>query len=172
VPAALGFLPFLSLGLLTISSRYRPYKSASTQILSCSCAGFLVLICGLTLRSLVLVSAARSPNFESTNPSTQSSGLSEELVPVVALLILLLTLPSVLAIILMVRQHVISKRFAKFIDEASATSKQTSLDESSASPTFAASVSLSENPLRWSPPYADPWPSFKRSADQLRDGFV
>ncbi len=159
-------------GPLTIPSRYRPYKSASTQILSCSCAGILVLICGLTLRSLVLVSAARSPNFDASNPGTQSSGVSEELLPVITLLIVLLTLPCVLAVILMLRQRLISKRLEKSIDEASATSKEIPLNELSASPIFGASISLPENPLRWSPPYAVPWPSMQRSTDQLRDGFV
>ncbi len=170
--AGLGFDAIFIPGPLTIPSRYRPFKSASTQILSCSCAGILVLICGLTLRSLVLLSAARSPNFDASNPGIQSSGVSEELVPVITLLIVLLTLPCVLAVILILRQHLISKRLEKSIDEASATSKQIPLCEKSESPMLRASISLPENPLRWSPPYAAPWPSMQRGTDQLRDGSV
>lgn len=168
----MGFDTIFILGSLTIPSRYRPWKSASTQILSCSCTGILVLICGLTMRSLVLISAARSPNFDATNPGTQSSGVSEELALVITLLIVLLTLPCVLAIILMSRQHLISKRVAKSINEASATSKQIPLNELSASPTFIDAVSLPVNSLRWSPPYAEPWPSFQSRTGRLKDGFV
>ena len=222
----LGFDPIFFTGLLTIPSRYRPYKSASMQMLSCSCAVILVLICGLLLRSLVLVSAGRSPNFDTTNPSIESSGLSEELTPVISLLILLLALPFLFAIIIMIRQHLISKNVTKSIDEASATSKQmslsqlshfqaASLDETSycsvrpirrarqsstnessscvgscqevvaiesspetaekcipASPVFGASISTSPNSLRWSQPYAEPWPSIMRRTDQSRNGFV
>ena len=169
------------------------------QILSCSCAVVLVLICGLLLRSLVLISAARSPNFDTSNPSIERSSVSEELVPVVTLLIFLLTTPLILVIIMMIRQHLIAKKFAKSVDEASATSKRMSSPQLShsqsaiessyhvgssqevvaiditsetteihvpSSPVFGASVSLSENPLRWSPPFAEPWPFIKRRTDQ------
>jgi hypothetical protein len=172
------------------------------QVLSCSCAVVLVLICGLLLRSLVLISAARSPNFDTSNPSIERSSVSEELVPVVTLLIFLLTTPLILVIIMMIRQHLIAKKFAKSVDEASATSKRMSSPQLSHSqsaiessyhvgssqevvaiditsettekhipsrlqrPVFGASVSLSENPLRWSPPFAEPSPFIRRRTDQ------
>ena len=169
------------------------------QILSCSCAVVLVLICGLLLRSLVLISAARSPNFDTSNPSIERSSVSEELVPVVTLMIFLLTTPLILVIIMIIRQHLIAKKFAKSVDEASAKSKRMSSPQLShsqsaiesshhvgssqevvaiditsettekpipSSSVFGASVSLSENPLRWSPPFAEPWPFIMRRTDQ------
>ncbi len=203
VPAGLRFDYIFC--LLTVPSRYRPYKSGSMQILSCSCAVVLVLICGLLLRSLVLISAARSPNFDTSNPSIERSSVSEELVPVVSLLIFLLTTPLILVIIMMLRQHLIAKKFAKSVDEASAKSKQMcspqlshshSAIESSypvsfyqeivaidltsettekhipSSPINGASVSLSENRLRWSPPFAEPWPFIRRRTDQQQQNQV
>ena len=96
-------------------SRYRPYKSYFTLVLSCTSAAALVAICGLLLRSQSLISAARSPNFDSSKPSTESDGLSKDLLPVVSLLLLLLATPAVLAVILSiivsVRIKSASKRF-------------------------------------------------------------
>jgi hypothetical protein len=75
------------------------------QVLSCSCAGCLVAICGLLLRSQTLVSAARSPNFETFDPGLESSDVSEELFPIIMLLIVFLAAPSMLTIYLLMRAN-------------------------------------------------------------------
>ncbi len=68
------------------------------QVLSCSSAGVLVAMCGLLLRSQTLISGARSPNFETSDPNIESSDISTELVPVIVLLIFLLAAPAIVAI--------------------------------------------------------------------------
>jgi hypothetical protein len=70
------------------------------QILSCSSAGFLVAICGLLLRDQALISGARSPNFETKDPSMESKSLSSDLTVSIAFLIMLLAGPAVVTIIL------------------------------------------------------------------------
>jgi len=85
--------------------RYRPYKSLAMQVLSCTCAGCLVAICGLLLRSQALVSAARSPNFEAYDPGLESSDVSDELLPIIIILVIFLAAPSFLAIFLMIRTN-------------------------------------------------------------------
>ena len=85
---------------LTVQFRYRPYKSASMQILSCCSAGFLVAICGLLLRSQALISGARSPNFDPKDPSSESRHLSDDLSAVIFFLVLFLSAPAIMTIIL------------------------------------------------------------------------
>lgn len=70
------------------------------QILSCSSAGFLVAICGLLLRDQALISGARSPNFETKDPSMESKTLSSDLTVSIVFLIMLLSGPAVVIIIL------------------------------------------------------------------------
>jgi hypothetical protein len=70
------------------------------QILSCSSAGFLVAICGLVLRDQALISGARSPNFETKDPSIESKTLSLDLTVSIVFLVLLLAGPAVVTIIL------------------------------------------------------------------------
>lgn len=95
------------------------------QVLSCSSACALVAICGLLLRSQSLVSAARSPNFEYADPSTESIDVSTELVPVIVLLIILLAAPSVLAIILAIFAHSKFKtNAAQFQDHSNTIQRQ------------------------------------------------
>jgi hypothetical protein len=83
------------------------------QVLSCTSAIVLVAICGLLLRSQVLVSGARSPNFEATDPDIESSGVSSELMPIIVLLCILLTVPTITAIILAIRSNLKFKKLAK-----------------------------------------------------------
>jgi hypothetical protein len=85
------------------STRYRPYKSYLTQVLSCACAFCLLAIGGLLLRSQALLSASRSPNFKLSDPSTESDAISEELSPVIGLIIVMLISPAILAIIMQPR---------------------------------------------------------------------
>ena len=70
------------------------------QVLSCSSAGVLVAISGLLLRSQALISGARSPNFETKDPSVESSDVSPELAPIIVLLIMLLSAPAIIAFLL------------------------------------------------------------------------
>jgi hypothetical protein len=70
------------------------------QILSCSSAGFLVAICGLLLRDQALISGARSPNFETKDPSIESKTLSSDLTVSIVFLIMLLAGPAVVTVIL------------------------------------------------------------------------
>ena len=95
---------------LTHGVRYRPYKSFSMQLLSSFSACALVAICGLLLRSQSLLSAARSPNFEANDPSSESSSVSTELIPIIVLLITLLAAPAVLAIILAIMKRFQSRK--------------------------------------------------------------
>jgi hypothetical protein len=92
--------PLSRINRLTHAVRYRPYKSYSAQVLSSFSACALVAICGLLLRSQSLLSAARSPNFDSIDPSIESSSVSTELIPIIVLLIMLLVAPAILAIVL------------------------------------------------------------------------
>ena len=85
------------------------------QALSCTSAVVLVAICGLLLRSHALVSGARSPNFDSSDPDVESSSVSSELFPIIVLLIALLTVPTVTVIILAIRSN---SRFKKLAEEA------------------------------------------------------
>jgi hypothetical protein len=95
-------------------TRYRPYKSLALQVLSCSCACLLVAISGLLLRSLVLVSAGRSPNFEAADPNNESRELSKEIRPIIVLLIIFLSCPLILTIFLLVRTNPSVKNAADF----------------------------------------------------------
>ena len=70
------------------------------QVLSCTSAGVLLAVCGLLLRSQALISGGRSPNFEVSDPSTESSGISQELNPIIVLLVILLSAPAILTIVL------------------------------------------------------------------------
>jgi hypothetical protein len=85
------------------------------QALSCTSAVVLVAICGLLLRSHALVSGARSPNFDSSDPDIESSSVSSELFPIIVLLIALLTVPTITAIILAIRSN---SKFKKLAEEA------------------------------------------------------
>jgi hypothetical protein len=85
------------------------------QALSCSCAVFLVAICGLLLRSQALVSAARSPNFETSDPNIESSEVSKEFLPVIAMLIGLLAAPLFLTIFLLMRTKPFFKTSVAFL---------------------------------------------------------
>jgi hypothetical protein len=87
------------------------------QVLSCSSAGALVAISGLLVRSQALVSGARSPNFEATNPSVESSHISTEILPVIILLIMLLMAPAIIAIILASKSRFKKAFFAKDIKD-------------------------------------------------------
>jgi hypothetical protein len=84
-------------------SRYRPYKSFSMQVLSCSSAFCLLATCGLLLRSQALLSAARSPNYQKTNPNIENDGPSDELNIVIVLVMFLLVFPVFIVIILPLR---------------------------------------------------------------------
>ena len=95
-------------------TRYRPYKSLALQVLSCSCACLLVAISGLLLRSLVLVSAGRSPNFETADPNSESTELSKEIRPIIVLLITFLSCPLILTIFLLARTNPSVKSAADF----------------------------------------------------------
>jgi hypothetical protein len=95
-------------------TRYRPYKSLVLQFLSCSCACFLVAISGLLLRSLVLVSAGRSPNFEAADPDTESREVSKEILPIIVLLLTFLSCPLLLTIFFLVRSNPSVKNAAYF----------------------------------------------------------
>jgi hypothetical protein len=81
--------------------RYRPYKSFFLQVLACSSTLCLLAISGLLLRSHVLISAARSPNFMSSDPGLENDGPSNELSVIIGLLIFLLAAPAFVAIILL-----------------------------------------------------------------------
>jgi hypothetical protein len=70
------------------------------QVLSYSGTFCLLGICGLQLRSQSLISASRSPNFMTSDPSLESNSVSNEMNPVLGLLIFLLAVPAFLAIIL------------------------------------------------------------------------
>jgi hypothetical protein len=76
------------------------------QVLSCTSAVVLVAVCGLLLRSHALVSGARSPNFEASDPDIESSTVSSELFPIIVLIIVLLTVPTITAIILKIRFNI------------------------------------------------------------------
>jgi len=89
------------------------------QVLSCSCAGCLVAICGLLLRSQVLVSAARSPNFETFDPGLESSDVSEELFPIIMLLLVFLAAPSMLTVYLLMRTNTEFQSLVLFLREKS-----------------------------------------------------
>jgi hypothetical protein len=73
------------------------------QVLSCSSAFCLLAICGLLLRSQALLSAARSPNYQKTNPNIENVGPSDELNIVIVLIIFLLVFPVFMVIILPLR---------------------------------------------------------------------
>jgi hypothetical protein len=75
------------------------------QVLSCTSAAVLVAICGLLLRSLALVSGARSPNFEASDPNIESNSVSSELMPIIVLIAILLTVPAITALILVIFSH-------------------------------------------------------------------
>jgi hypothetical protein len=83
------------------------------QVISCTSAFVLVAICGLLLRSLTLVSGARSPNFEVLDPNIESSSVSSELMPIIVLIIILFTVPIITAIILAIYSNSKFKKLAK-----------------------------------------------------------
>jgi hypothetical protein len=84
------------------------------QVISCSCAGCLVAICGLLLRSQALVSAARSPNFEAHDPGLENSNVSEEIFWIIIMLIIFLAAPSLLTAALLMRTKPWFKSFVCF----------------------------------------------------------
>ncbi len=57
----------------------------------------------MLLRSLVLLSAGRSPNFQTDDPDTESREVSKEILPIIMLLITFLSCPIILTIFLLVR---------------------------------------------------------------------
>jgi hypothetical protein len=126
-----AFQPAHLTKILILPTRYRPYKSFSMQILSCSSAFCLLAISGLLLRSQALVSAARSPNYEFSNPDSESEGISNELNIVIALLVLLLSFPVFMVISLMPRSQSVLRcvagKLRNFFDRIS--TKQTSSDQ-------------------------------------------
>lgn len=84
------------------------------QALSCTSAVVLVAICGLLLRSQALVSGARSPNFEPSDPDIESSSVSSELMPIIVLLSVLLAVPAIMAITLTIYSK---KKFNKLAED-------------------------------------------------------
>lgn len=94
------------------------------QALSCTSAVVLVAICGLLLRSHALVSGARSPNFDSSDPDVESSSVSSELFPIIVLLIALLTVPTVTVIILAIRSNSRFKKLAEELKKLAEEAKQ------------------------------------------------
>jgi hypothetical protein len=87
------------------------------QVLACASAGVLVAIAGVLLRSQVLLSAARSPNFEKQDPSVESDGISNDLLPVILLLIGLLAAPTAIAILFGIFAHSKFKKAAQQVQE-------------------------------------------------------
>jgi hypothetical protein len=77
---------------------------------SCSSAFCLLAICGLLLRSQALISAARSPNYETSDPSAESTGISNELNIVIGLLVFLLVFPVFMVMILLPRAQSVLRR--------------------------------------------------------------
>lgn len=88
------------------------------QILSCSSAGFLVAICGLLLRSQALISGARSPNFETKDPSIESKALSSDLTVSIVFLIMLLAGPAIVTIILASKSKIMALMRPRNQDDA------------------------------------------------------
>ncbi len=88
------------------------------QILSCSSAGFLVAICGLLLRSQALISGARSPNFETKDPSIESKSLSSDLTVSIVFLIMLLAGPAIVTIILASKSKILALMRPRNLDGA------------------------------------------------------
>jgi hypothetical protein len=101
------------------------------QVLSCASAGVLVAVCGLLLRSQSLVSGARSPNFEISDPGSESNGVSQELIPIIVILIGLVSTPALIAISLAIHANSKFKKAALAIEhranEAALTMKRASI---------------------------------------------
>lgn len=96
------------------------------QVLSCTSAVVLVAICGLLLRSHALVSGARSPNFEASDPDIESSTVSSELLPIIVLIIVLLTLPAITAVILTIRSNLKFKKLKELKAQSKTTQRHMS----------------------------------------------
>lgn len=87
------------------------------QVLACASAGVLVAIAGVLLRSQVLLSSARSPNFDKKDPSVESDGISSDLLPIILLLIGLLAAPTAIAILFGIFAHSKFKKAAQQVQE-------------------------------------------------------
>jgi hypothetical protein len=87
------------------------------QVLSCSSAFCLLAISGLLLRSQALISAARSPNYETSDPSAESTGISNDLNIVIALLVFLLVFPVFMVMILLPRAQSALRRAAALLSK-------------------------------------------------------
>ena len=103
------------------------------QVLSCTSAGVLLAVCGLLLRSQALISGGRSPNFEVSDPSTESRGISEELTPIIVLLVILLSAPAILTIVLTILAN---SQFKKATSGMEQKAKEAALTFRRASLTF------------------------------------
>jgi hypothetical protein len=80
------------------------------QVLSCSSAFCLLAISSLLLRSQALISAARSPNYKTSDPSAESTGISIELNIVIGLLVFFLVFPVFMVMILLPRAQSVLRR--------------------------------------------------------------
>jgi len=102
------------------------------QVLSCASAGVLVAVCGLLLRSQALISGARSPNFELSDPGSESNGVSQELFPIIVILIGLISAPALITIGLAIHANSKFKKAASAIEqkvnEAALTMRRTSMN--------------------------------------------
>jgi hypothetical protein len=87
------------------------------QVLSCASAGVLVAVCGLLLRSQALISGARSPNFELSDPGSESNGVSQELFPIIVILIGLISAPALITIGLAIHANSKFKKAALAIEQ-------------------------------------------------------
>jgi hypothetical protein len=87
------------------------------QVLSCASAGVLVAVCGLLLRSQSLISGARSPNFEISDPGSESNGVSQELIPIIVILIGLISAPAFITIGIAIHANSKFKKAALAIEQ-------------------------------------------------------